>query len=149
MSPETDAPNEGHDTQRPIDNEDEVLDWDEATSKFEELHHKRKIRRYELDEGILEFEIRMLTTEEHDEAESAAAQYDQRKDEVTTDTGAVKDVLLKHGITDGPEGFKNTERNRDRLPHFIRDDLADSIENFSSIPDEMAKGFTTSDGDDR
>lgn len=121
------------------------LDWQSARERIEELRNQRKTRRYTLGDGsFMEFEIRMLDQDEHDAAEDAAVNIEERRNkrEVVTDSGAIKDIIIKYGVVSGPEGF-DPERKADReaLPYQVRDDLAESIEEFSQLDEESERAF--------
>lgn len=95
-------------------------------------------------QGTATFEYRMLTEEELDEAEDAAVSISTERNaqEVTTDSGALRATLIKYGVTSGPEGFKlNNERAARELPRYIKEPLANAIEDFTQMPEEAREGF--------
>lgn len=125
------------------------LDWGEASSKWEAQRNSRKeISLPVRDEngnvsGKVTFEYRMLTEDERRDAENAATSIEvkRNKEEVTTDSGALKRTLIKHGVTDGPEGFRTEERFIRSMPDHIKEPLASAIDEFSEMPMEVEEGF--------
>lgn len=94
--------------------------------------------------GVATFTYRMLSEEEADEAEDAAVNVETKrnKEEVTTDTGALRATLIKYGVTEGPAGFKlNNERAARELPRYIKEPLANAIEDFNEMEESERVGF--------
>lgn len=134
------------------DGERESLSFSEIQNLDNRLKAKRKTIKIAIPDpddpkevaGVAEFEYRMLTEDEKDEAEDAAVSIstERNKEEIKTDSGALRATLIKYGVTSGPEGFKlNNERYARQLPSYIKEPLADAIENFSSMPESDRAGF--------
>lgn len=145
---ETNAENDPQTTEEPIENNEGPVEasWDDAQSHNQRLKSQRKtidIAFPEDPDKFVRFEYRMLSESEIDEAENAAVniQTSRNKQEITTDSGALRKVLIKHGVTEGPEGFKATERYVESMPTWIKRPLADAIENFTEMPEEAREGF--------
>lgn len=124
---------------------DQVIDWDEASELFEEERSKRKTVEFEYKDKLLKFEIKQLTQAESDKIEENAIEIKQtRQGEARTEvnTSKVKNMAIKFGVSNGPEGFnpKNT-KHIEKLPNNIRNDLADSIQNFSELDEEVRISF--------
>lgn len=150
MSETHNAPNEEQTTEEDrADNDTAELNWSEAEEAFQAVRETRKRITFpvfnEAGEivGEVTFEYRMLKEREHNEAEDAAVKIEAKrnKEEITTDSGALKDTLIKHGVTDGPPGFSNTAPERNKLPPYIKEGLASAIEDFSEMPEEDREGF--------
>lgn len=147
MSTDDDAPNKEHDTS--TDTEPRTASFDEGLQRANRELQKRKTRRYELpsEEGeepiVWEFTIKKLTGEERDEVEDEAIEFTEKRNEtnVEMNTGRLKKEQIKRGVVDGPEGFKLTDRHIEKLPYEVRDDLADAIENFSTLDEEERIAF--------
>ena len=143
---ETETPaNEPETTEEPSAETSDAT-WEEVVSHDRELKSQRKTIEIAFPEDpsrSVTFEYRMLSETERDEAEDAATNIDtsRNKTEITTDNGALRRTLIKHGVTDGPEGFKATERYIDQMPHWVKEPLANAIENFTEMDEETREGF--------
>jgi hypothetical protein len=123
--------------------------FDEGISRAQRELEKRKVREYELprEEGedplLWRFTIKKLTAEERDKVEDAGTEIKEHRNEISveTDSSAIKKELIKQGVVEGPDGFKLTDRHTEKLPYEVRDDLADSIEEFSDLPEEERVAF--------
>lgn len=132
-----------------IDNEPREATFEEGVGRAERELQKRKVREYELpsEEGeeplVWRFTIKKLTAEEHEEVEDAAVTVKQSRNDTTveTDSGALRRALIKNGVVEGPDGFKLTDRHIKKLPYEVTEDLADSIEDFSELPEEERVAF--------
>ena len=129
-----------------------VASWDEGQRRFGREMEKRKTRVYEIptEDGeeplIWEFEIKKLTGEERSNAEDAAVNVEEKggSQEVSIDSRAVKREIIKTGVTDAPDGFKATDRHVERLLETapeVAEDLVESIEDFSHLPEEDRVAF--------
>lgn len=159
MSESNSPANEPGTTEEPSETNDVAESEGAGSLSFDEIQQvdrRLKAQRKEIDiaipnpenpeepAGVAEFEYRMLTEDEKDEAEDAAINIDtsRNREEVTTDSGALRATLIMHGVTSGPEGFKlNNERFARQLPSYIKEPLAEAIENFTEMPEEDRAGF--------
>jgi hypothetical protein len=154
MSESNSPANEPGTTEEPTENNagSESLSFEEIQSLDKRLKAKRKTIEIAIPDpdnpetvaGVAEFEYRMLSEDEKDEAEDAAVNIETKrnKEEISTDSGALRATLIKHGVTSGPEGFKlNNERYARELPSYLKEPLAEAIENFSEMPEEDRAGF--------
>ena len=140
---ESNPANEPDTTEEPSGNE---ASWEEAISHDRQLKSQRKtiqIAFPEEPDQFVEFEYRMLTESEEDEAEDAATNIEtsRNKTEITTDSGALRATVIKNGVTDGPEGFKATESYIQQMPNWIKKPLANAIEDFTSMDEVTREGF--------
>jgi hypothetical protein len=155
MSEQGTGANERHDdataanstTEHDHDDEPEVASFEEGMAVAAKEYEKRKTRTYKLPDGrVWEFTFKKLTGSERDEAEDAAVNVEEHrnKQEIKTDTGALKTTLIKNGVVSGPPGYKGAERQiaqmHEQMPELV-DDLADAIENFSTIDNDAKVGF--------
>jgi len=156
MESETEAPNEEPTTEaNRAEIEDaggegeEELSFQQAVGHWEEQQstHKRitlPVRNSNGETvGEVTFRYRMLSEEQRREAEQAAVNIEtsRNKEEVTTDSGALKNKLIEHGVVDGPEGFNNKRAHRAAMPDHIKEPLANAIDEFSEMPEEVREGF--------
>lgn len=138
---ETNAANEPQTNEEPTE-----ASWEDVQSHNSRLKSERKTIQISFpgdEDRYVEFEYRMLSESEIDEAEDAAVNIETRrnKQEVTTDSGALRTVIIKNGVTSGPEGFKATERYIETMPSWIKRPLANAIENFTEMEEETREGF--------
>lgn len=137
----------GEDPGAATDAEPERASFEEGVAVAGAEFEKRKRRVYELPDGrVWEFTIKKLTGEEMSKAEDAATTIEENRNnvEVNVDSAAGKRAQIKMGVVDGPEGFRTSDRHVKKLQNNapeIFDDLADAIENFSSIEEEERVGF--------
>lgn len=156
MESDTEAPNEGPTTEEnraandaDAGEESGELTFQQAVGHWEEQQSTHKsitlpVRNKNGETvGEVTFKYRMLTEEERREAEQAAVNIEtsRNKEEVTTDSGALKNKLIEHGVVDGPEGFQNNNAHRSAMPDHIKEPLADAIDAFSEMPEEVREGF--------
>jgi len=156
MSSEPNAPNEERTTEenRAANDADagdgeEELSFQQAVGHWEEQQSTHKsitlpVRNKNGEPvGEVTFVYRMLTEEQRREAEQAAVNIDtsRNREEVTTDSGALKNKLIEHGVVDGPDGFDNRAGQRKAMPDHIKEPLADAIDSFSEMPEEVREGF--------
>jgi hypothetical protein len=143
----TDADTEAVDEAAERADADGELSFEEGISRAAAEFDKTKRRRYELPGGgHWTFEIRKLTGEQREQVEDAAVTVQQTRNDadVEVDSRAIKRELIRHGVVDGPDGFKTTDRHIDKLleNHYeVGDQLADDIENFSELPEDDEQGF--------
>lgn len=147
------APNEERTTEEPSGENDsgetEELDFQQAVGHWEEQRSTHKSMTLPVRNkngepiGEVTFRYRMLSEDERREAEQAAVNIETKrnKEEITTDSGALKNKLIEHGVVSGPSGFDNTTGQRKAMPDHIKDPLADAIDNFSEMPEEVREGF--------
>lgn len=117
--------------------------WDQLQQKFEELRNSRKRIAYNIDGLVAEFVIRELTQAEVDEIDAATVKVrtERRGTEMDFDTGAGKDLYIQRGVAEGPPGWNGTERDIRSLPAWVREDLADKVQKWSTLDAETAIGF--------
>lgn len=128
---------------------EEELSFQAAVGHWEEQQNSTKsitlpVRNSNGDAvGSVTWRYRMLTEEERREAEQAAISIEQsrNKEEINTDSGALKDKLIEHGVVDGPEGYENKRAHRGAIPDHQKEPLADAIDSFSEMPEEVREGF--------
>ena len=154
MSSEPNAPNKERTTEEnraenDADAGEEELSFQQAVGHWEEQQSTHKSMTLPVRDkngepvGEVLFRYRMLSEEERREAEQAAINVEtsRNKEEVTTDSGALKNKLIEHGVVDGPEGFENKRAHRKAMPDHIKEPLADAIDSFSEMPEEVREGF--------
>jgi len=154
METESEAPNEEPTTEEnradtDADAGEEELSFQQAVGHWEEQQstHKRitlPVRNANGETvGEVTWRYRMLTEEQRREAEQAAVNIDtsRNREEVTTDSGALKNKLIEHGVVDGPDGFENKAAHRKAIPDHQKEPLADAIDSFSEMPEEVREGF--------
>jgi len=154
MESESNAPNEERTTEEPSgendpDAGDSELTFQQAVGHWEEQQATTKtitlpVRNKNGEPvGEVSFRYRMLSEEERREAEQAAVNISTKrnKEEITTDSGALKNKLIEHGVVDGPSGFENRKAQRTALPDHIKEPLANAIDTFSEMPEEVREGF--------
>lgn len=127
--------------------EPEALSWEEAMNHNQRLQSQRKTIQISVPgadgEKFVEFEYRMLTESEIDAAEDASVNIESKrnKQEITTDSGALRRSIIKSGVTDGPPGFKATEAYIEQMPHWIKEPLSSAIESFAEMDPVTREGF--------
>jgi len=129
------------DAQHGDDQQREELDWTETQARFTKRQEERRELAVDFGDAVAWFTVRGLDDEQQREAERAAVssgRKGQRRggdpDLSDIDTAAVKDTILKHGITEGPDGFKpHREDHRKQLAPGVKDQLVEEIEELSSL----------------
>lgn len=138
----------------------ERLSWDDAKQKIDDRRQRTETLTFDFgDNSIVEFTVRGLTVDEYDQFEDEASglvedreinkqkmqEIDfQGKAETETEkrvTTFAKEFYLKHGIVDGPEGFKATDKEIKELPPNIKNGLADAIDELTNLGIEQKQGF--------
>lgn len=123
----------------------EELDWSEASDYFDEQRKARKTVIFNVDSKELKFVIKQLSQTESDKMEQKAIKIKDigRGDPVTeVDTAIVKNMAIQFGVAKGPDGFNPSNKDHiAKLPQDIRNELADSIQSFSEIDEEVRIGF--------
>lgn len=143
MTEAHDAPNEE------LTTEDSEEDKSPITFKdLEQAENNRRSQRkkvhYELEEGTLWFEVRMLTPEEFDQVEAAAVKVEEKRNKTqrSIDTTAFKNKLIMEGVMESSmPDWKNTDRHISALPKKVRNDLADSIDEFQDLDEDTRRAF--------
>lgn len=126
-----------------------ALDWAAAKQNFakEEQARKKVIFENVGENGEpLEFWIKQLSAPEFDQirnqvARRAPARSRNGDSGTTVDNHALHVAIVKRGVTEGPKGWQGTTDDVDCLPRKIRDDLADMIDDFSSLREETRVKF--------
>lgn len=142
MTETTDAPNEEPETD--AEDEQQPITFDDLRRAENERRKQRKKVHYELPEGEIWFEIRMLTPEEFDEVEASAVEISEKRNQTqrSINTTAFKNKLIEKGVTDSSmPDWKNVERYINSLPKDVRNDLADSIDEFQELDEETRRAF--------
>ncbi|AXR81492.1 hypothetical protein [Natrarchaeobaculum sulfurireducens] len=139
MTEHTNAANE-----QPDDEQASPITFADLQEAENERRRQRKKVIFELPEGDIWFEIRMLTPEEFDQVESAAVEIEEKRNEKkqSVNTTAFKNKLIKEGVTDSSmPDWKNTDRHINILPKNVRNELADAIDEFQELDEETRYGF--------
>jgi hypothetical protein len=148
-APNTERTTEENRAENDADAGEEELSFQQAVGHWEEQQSTHKSMTLPVRDkngepvGEVLFRYRMLSEKERREAEQAAINVEtsRNKEEVTTDSGALKNKLIEHGVVDGPEGFENKRAHRKAMPDHIKEPLADAIDSFSEMPEEVREGF--------
>jgi hypothetical protein len=138
-----DAPNEELTTEDSAEEASPITFKDLESAENERRSQRKKVH-YELEEGDLWFEIRMLTPEEFDEVEAAAVKVEEKRNKTqrSIDTTAFKNKLIMEGVTDSSmPDWKNTDRHISGLPKDVRNDLADSVDEFQDLEEDTRRAF--------
>ena len=141
---ESDAPANTPDTT--TDEQDDKATWSDVKSESQQLREQRKEITFELPSGkVAEFEYRMLTAEEKNEISNAAVTISPSRtgqdDDVSVDQDSAEVLTIKYGVTAGPQGFTNSEREIKAMIPDMREALANAIEEFSTMDDQTRQCF--------
>lgn len=122
------------------------LSWEEAAAGFEKQRQQRKSADVEIPGmGIATFVLRALTQEERDQVERKATsvrQNGRRDADVEVNAKAIRHEMLKHGVVEGPEGFKpHREDHLGLIPPGVQDELVEIIDDMSSLAVEEYDSF--------
>jgi hypothetical protein len=151
MSESTDTPNKGHVEAESDAEKPETISIDDAKQTTSDYRNQRKTRSYEVtvngEEVTFWFEYRMLTEDEKneivDETITQKPTRNGQENQIDQDVSQTRVLFIKNGVTDtNIEGFTTNERTiKSAIPDPVREDLGDSIADFSEMPESERLSF--------
>ena len=135
MSQSSDGANEPHDDAQADEHTDETrdtLEWEEAAAGFAERKSERREVEVEIpDMGVAVFVVRGLKEHEREEVENESVKMT-----------AMRNTMLKHGIVEGPPGFKpEREDHLQQIPVSVKERLVDEIESIGKLETKTRESF--------
>lgn len=120
-----------------------TVSWEEACSLFEAQRTETKPVEFAVRGGVLKFRVKALTQAERDRIEAKAIKARGRRRGTVTpeEIAALKAETIRLGIVEGPAGFVPTDEAIGILPTHIRDGLADAIDQFVEIDEDVMEDF--------
>jgi len=124
------------------------MTWDEYSQALDTLEKSRKTVTFDLPHGKITFTIKKLTQREYDQARSKLSMHPGRKkgkSKMPLNMGDFNREVIRHGVVSGPKGFSaKNNAHIERMDVEVRDELANCIDEFSTLPDEVRVSFRDS-----
>lgn len=121
---------------------DNTLSWQEAMEEFQRLRESTKTVEFQVGSGTVQFKIRQLTQADKDRIEERALRARGRGGSITAaELASLKRDYIRAGVVEGPPGFALTTECINELPVYIRDGLADAIENWHNLDEDTEADF--------
>ena len=119
-----------------------TLSWQEAMVEFQRLRESTKTVEFQIGTGTVRFRIRQLTQAEKDRIDERALRARGRGGSITAaELASLKRDYIRAGVVEGPPGFALTTECINELPVYIRDGLADAIENWHNLDEDTEADF--------
>ena len=119
-----------------------TLSWQEAMQEFQRLRESTKTVEFQIGTGTVRFRIRQLTQADKDRIEERALRARGRGGAITaSELASLKRDYIRAGVVEGPPGFALTNEYINELPVYIRDGLADAIENWHNLDEDTEADF--------
>lgn len=119
-----------------------TLSWQEAMQEFQRLRETTKTVEFQVGSGTVQFKIRQLTQADKDRIEERALRARGRGGTITAaELASLKRDYIRAGVVEGPPGFALTTECINELPVYIRDGLADAIENWHNLDEDTEADF--------
>jgi len=119
-----------------------TLSWQEAMVEFQRLRETTKTVEFQVGSGTVQFKIRQLTQADKDRIEERALRARGRGGAITAaELASLKRDYIRAGVVEGPPGFALTTECINELPVYIRDGLADAIENWHNLDEDTEADF--------
>ena len=121
---------------------DNTLSWQEAMEEFQRLRESTKTVEFQVGTGTVRFRIRQLTQAEKDRIDERALRARGRGGTITAaELASLKRDYIRAGVVEGPPGFALTTECINELPVYIRDGLADAIEDWHNLDEDTEADF--------
>lgn len=121
------------------------LNWQDACSFFEQQRNETKEIVFSLGtDREIRFVIRLISQADKDRIESSTIKNRSRRHDsgiTADDLRGIKHATIKAGVVSGPTGWTGSDQDIAALPATIRDELADSIQQFATLDEETRIGF--------
>ena len=119
-----------------------TLSWQEAMQEFQRLRESTKTVEFQIGTGTVRFRIRQLTQAETTQRSIKHRLARGRGGAITaSELASLKRDYIRAGVVEGPPGFALTNEYINELPVYIRDGLADAIENWHNLDEDTEADF--------